>query len=402
MNNKKTNNISRGIDRSTLLGAAFLMATSAIGPGFLTQTATFTEKLGANFGFVILVSVIIALVAQLNIWRVIGATGLRGQDLANKVLPGLGIFIAIMVSFGGLVFNIGNVGGAALGLDAMMGIDQKVGIIIAAVLAIFIFLNKNASRIIDKLTTVLGALMIVLIFIVMIKTEPPYGQAINKTFMPDAFPYLAITTLVGGTVGGYISFSGAHRLLDTGKSGEEELANYDRSAKMGLGVASLVRVLLFLAVFGVVSKGINIDPSNPAADAFRQGAGEWGYRFFGVVLFAAAISSVVGCAYTSVSFLRCFKFVDDKPNLWTCIFIAVSSIIMIVIGKPATLLVLAGSINGLILPITLGAILLASTRKNIVGSYKHSRLLLVLGIVVVIITALVGIKALSGISSLFA
>ncbi len=26
-----------------LLGAAFLMATSAIGPGFLTQTAQFTE-----------------------------------------------------------------------------------------------------------------------------------------------------------------------------------------------------------------------------------------------------------------------------------------------------------------------------------------------------------------------
>lgn len=34
MDNKK--------NMSVLLGAAFLMATSAIGPGFLTQTATFT------------------------------------------------------------------------------------------------------------------------------------------------------------------------------------------------------------------------------------------------------------------------------------------------------------------------------------------------------------------------
>ena len=31
-----------------LLGAAFLMATSAIGPGFLTQTATFTGQYQAS------------------------------------------------------------------------------------------------------------------------------------------------------------------------------------------------------------------------------------------------------------------------------------------------------------------------------------------------------------------
>ena len=41
-----------------LLGAAFLMATSAIGPGFLTQTVVFTGQLGASFGFAILVSVL--------------------------------------------------------------------------------------------------------------------------------------------------------------------------------------------------------------------------------------------------------------------------------------------------------------------------------------------------------
>ena len=50
--------------RSTLIGAAFLMATSAIGPGFLTQTAVFTESLGASFAFAILVSVIVQNVTE--------------------------------------------------------------------------------------------------------------------------------------------------------------------------------------------------------------------------------------------------------------------------------------------------------------------------------------------------
>ena len=39
-----------------MAGAALLMATSAIGPGFLTQTAVFTSALRADFAFVILAS----------------------------------------------------------------------------------------------------------------------------------------------------------------------------------------------------------------------------------------------------------------------------------------------------------------------------------------------------------
>ena len=50
---------------------------------------------------------LIDIVAQLNVWRVLGVTGLRGQDIANKILPGLGIFIATIVCIGGLAFNIG-------------------------------------------------------------------------------------------------------------------------------------------------------------------------------------------------------------------------------------------------------------------------------------------------------
>src|SRR5688572_33464430 len=70
--------------RSTLIGAAFLMATSAIGPGFLTQTAVFTERLGASFAFAILISVIVDLVAQLNIWRVLAVSARRAQDVRSE------------------------------------------------------------------------------------------------------------------------------------------------------------------------------------------------------------------------------------------------------------------------------------------------------------------------------
>lgn len=394
--------MSKDKNYSVLLGAAFLMATSAIGPGFLTQTAVFTEQLKADFGFVILTSLILSLIAQVNVWRVIGISGMRGQDVANTVLPGLGYFVAFLVALGGLAFNIGNVGGAAMGLEVVFGMDQRIGAAIAAIIAIGIFLYKEAGKAMDLFTKVLGGLMILLVAYVAITTQPPVGEAIARTFVPTQMPTLAIITLVGGTVGGYITFSGGHRLLDAGIYGKDNLQQITKSSIMGMSIAAVMRVLLFLAVLGVVSKGLALDPANPPASAFNLAAGVVGYKFFGLVITAAALTSIVGAAYTSVSFLKTFsKVIDNHYNKWIMVFIAASTIIFITIGKPVALLVIAGSLNGLILPVTLGTILVASVNKKVVGDYKHPKWMLILGILVVLITLYMGLQSLTGIKALF-
>ena len=383
-----------------LLGAAFLMATSAIGPGFLTQTAKFTGDFKGSFGFVILISVILSAIAQLNIWRVLCVSGMRGQDVGNRLLPGLGYFISFLIVLGGLVFNIGNVGGGALGIQTTLGIPVQISYFIAGGLAVLVFLSKDAKGIMDKLVKILGGIMIVVILVVIFIVKPPVATAVKNSFVPDAklgtlVP--AILTLLGGTVGGYITFAGAHRLIDAGVTGEEKLKDIQYSAVMGMIVATIVRILLFLAVLGVVVKGVTLDAGNPAADAFFQGAGEIGRRFSGLVLTCAAITSIIGAAYTSVSFLKTFSpKIAEKENLWTIAFIVISTLVMAFLGKPATLLVLAGALNGLILPVTLGVCLVASQNKKIVGeNYKHPKLLFILGIVVVVLAAYVGIRSLS-------
>ena len=391
---------------SVLLGAAFIMATSAIGPGFLVQTAKFTNSYKANFGFVVLISVLLSMVVQLNVWRVLCVSEMRGQDIANKLLPGLGYFVAFLVALGGLVFNIGNVGGSALGFNTLLGIPKMAGYFISGGVAITIFLLKNAAKAMDTLTKVLGGCMIIVIFIVNLIVKPPIGLAVKDTFLPsESISNLipAILTLLGGTVGGYITFSGAHRLIDAKITKEENLDEINRSSIMGIGIATLVRVLLFLAILGVVVKGVSLAAENPAADAFRKGAGEIGYRFFGLVLLSAAITSIVGAAYTSVSFLKTFNKNIEKHEKWVIIgFIIVSTIIMAIAGNPATLLILAGSLNGLILPVTLGICLVASQNKSIMGeNYRHPKVLLILGIIVVLITAYLGVVSLGSLAKLF-
>ena len=394
---EKKNNLS------VLLGAAFLMATSAIGPGFMTQTAVFTKDMGATFAFVILVSVIMSFVAQLNVWRVLAVSKMRGQDIANKVLPGLGYFITFLVCLGGLAFNIGNVGGAALGFQVLFDLDLKIAALVSGALGVIIFSFKSASKLMDKLTQILGAMMILLIGYVAFSTNPPVGTAIKETFIPSSINLMAIITLIGGTVGGYIMFSGGHRLIDAGIVGEENLPQVNKSAILGMSVATIVRIFLFLAVLGVVSLGNQLDAGNPAADAFKIAAGTVGYKIFGLVFLAAALTSIVGAAYTSVSFLKTlFKVVKDHENLFIIAFIVVSTLILIFLGKPVKLLVLAGSLNGLILPITLAITLIASKKEGIVGKYKHSNILFLLGWVVVLVTAYIGVQSLSKLAELFA
>ena len=384
---------------SVLLGAAFLMATSAIGPGFMTQTATFTTKIGADFAAVILISLIFSYIAQLNVWRVIAVSKMRGQDIANNVLPGLGYVIALLVAIGGLAFNIGNIGGAGLGLNVIFGIDVKIGAAIGGVIGIILFSSKQASSIMDRVTQVLGALMIILIAFVAVKTKPPVGEAVHTAVAPvGGFKSIVqpTLTLIGGTVGGYIIFSGGHRLIDAGITGEENLSQVNKSASLGMLVAFIVRVLLFLAILGVTKMAnAQIDPDNIAASSFLAASGVVGYKIFGFVFAAAAFTSVVGAAYTSVSFLKTlFKFVEEHENMVTILFIVISTILFILIGKPQTLLVVVGTLNGFILPITLAVILVASQKKKIVGDYVHSKVLFVLGWIVVAVTAFMGVQTL--------
>ncbi|ANU14852.1 Mn2+/Fe2+ transporter, NRAMP family [Planococcus halocryophilus Or1] len=393
----------KNTNRSVLLGAAFLMATSAIGPGFLTQTTVFTETLLASFGFVILISIIIDIGAQTNIWRIIAVSGKRAQDIANDVLPGLGYFLSLLVVMGGLAFNIGNIGGAGLGTNVLFGIDPKTGAILSGVLAIGIFVVKEAGRAMDRFAQILGFVMIALTVYVMITAQPPVGEAIAKTFIPDNIDIFAIVTLVGGTVGGYITFAGGHRLIDAGLTGKAALPEVTRSSIYAIAIASLMRIILFLAVLGVVSQGLSLDPDNPPASVFQLAAGNIGYKMFGIVMWAAAVTSVVGAAYTSVSFIRSFSPALEKYHrLLTISFIVISTAVFVIIGKPVLILVLVGSVNGLILPIALGVMLIAAHKVKIVGDYKHPLWMTIFGIVIVVSMAWMGIYTLmNGIPALF-
>jgi Mn2+/Fe2+ NRAMP family transporter len=381
----------RRATREVLLGAAFLMATSAIGPGFLTQTAVFTAQLGASFGFAILMSILFDIGAQLNIWRVLAVAERRAPQVANQVMRGLGDLLSVLVCLGGLAFNIGNVAGAGLGLNALADVPVRVGAVVSALIAVVIFLVREAGRAMDRFALLMGFVMVALTWYVAVASGPPLGDALLGSVAPSRVELLPIVTLVGGTVGGYITFAGAHRLLDAGVAGRAAIGEVTRSAISAIGIASFMRVVLFLAALGIVSRGLTLDPANPPASIFRLAIGDAGYRLFGVVMWAAAITSVVGSAYTSVSFLRGFATLSERGwNRVIIAFIVLSTAIFVSVGRPVSILILVGALNGLVLPVSLGAMLVAAHRRSIVDDYRHPVWLTAAGVVVAVAMAAMG------------
>ena len=390
--------------RRRFLGAMFLMATSAIGPGFITQTVAFTDELAAAFAFAILVSILFDIAIQLNVWRVVGVSGRRAQDLANSVVPGAGYVLSGLDVLGGLVFNIGNIAGCSLGLNAIFGLDVRFGAAISAVVAMGIFLVRRAGVAMDRVVVLLGLVMIGLTTFVAIKTQPPLGDALRQTVSPDTASFLVITTLVGGTVGGYIVYAGAHRLVDNGIKGVRYVPQITRSSITGVAITGVMRVLLFLAVLGVVAGGTKLDALNPAGDAFFRALGETGKIVFGVIMWAAAITSVIGASYTSTSFMKVLGPWVARWERWVvCGFIVASTAVFLVAATtPVKLLIFAGAFNGLILPFGLGILLwIAARRRDLLGGYRYPAWLIVIGVLAWVATIYLGYNSLTGLKDLF-
>ena len=172
--------------RFAALGAAFLLAASAVGPGFLIQTTRFSAEGGQPFFYAVLLVTLADIVTKANIWSVVGAAGLTGAQIADRVQKGLGTVLTVAVVIGGLAFNTGNIGGAALGLSAVSGVPERVGVLVCATLAAGVFCFRGAKRITDVLAVVFGGIIVCAVFAVCVKTQPPVLSTVRALPQPNA------------------------------------------------------------------------------------------------------------------------------------------------------------------------------------------------------------------------
>lgn len=288
----------------------------------------------------------------------------------------------------------------------MLGADALIGGAVSALIAIAIFLSKRAGAALDRIVVLLGAVMIGLMVYVAVVSRPPVGDALVQSVNVgnlDSAMFLALATLVGGTVGGYITYAGAHRMIDSGVKGVDDVQQITTSSVASILVTGLMRALLFLAILGVVASGADLGTTNQAANAFQAAAGEVGLRMFGVVFWAAALTSVIGASYTSVSFITTSTTSSRTRNMLTVAFIVVCAVLYLVLRQaPTTLLVFAGAFNALILPVGFAVLLIvAAFRRDLLGGYRYPTWLIVVGVLAWLLSVFIAVRAIGPMIALF-
>ena len=121
-------------------------------------------------------------------------------------------------------------------------------------------------------------------------------------------------------------------------------------------------------------------------------------------MWAAAITSVIGASYTSVSFWKTFHPSLERNQRWLItVFIIISTIAFIILQQPpGYILVTAGALNGMILPFALGILLIAVTRKKLFAFYQHPVWMQVAGwLVVAVMGWMGGILITEGLQKVF-
>ncbi len=140
---------------------------------------------------------------------------------------------------------------------------------------------------------ILGIVMILVVAYVMFVSNPPYGDAFVHTFAPE-HPMklvLPIITLVGGTVGGYITFAGAHRILDSGIKGKQYLPFVNQSAIAGIFNYRYYENVTIPSGIQLCFCNRCISSENPPASVFEHARYNWKEYFWYCVICCSYVIS---------------------------------------------------------------------------------------------------------------
>jgi len=77
-------------------------------------------------------------------------------------------------------------------------------------------------------------------------------------------------------------------------------------------------------------------------------------------------------------------------KVFISLFIITATVIFVFVGQPVKLLILAGAVNGIILPLALAMMLIASHKSSLMNQYKHPVILQFFGWMVVAVMSWMG------------
>lgn len=389
------------------------MAAAFIGPG----TVTVCTLTGISFGYSLLWAMSLSILATIVLQEMSARLGVVTQkglaehirnEIRHPIVKYIALFLVLSAIFiGNAAYEAGNITGGVLGIETVFG-EKKFQIfsieinsyVIAMGILAFIALYVGSYKVIERILTLLVVLMSLAFVSTAIITQPEISQILSGLFTPSIQKksVLTILGLIGTTVVPYNLF--LHASLAKTKWKSTSQLSYAR-----------LDTIIAVALGGIVSMAIIVSAANlplndvaNASDLARSLEPIFGKNakyMLSVGLFAAGLTSAITAPLAAAYVVSgCLGW---SSNLKSYHF-RFSWILVLGLGvglsamdfKPINVIKFAQVTNGLLLPIIALFLLWIMNKTGILGKYVNSKIQNVLGISIVILTVVLGVKSILG------
>ncbi len=391
-------------------GPGMLVTAAFIGPG----TVTLASTCGAQFGYALLWVVVFSVLAAIVFQEMAARLGVvTGEDLSvalrnssrsawvRFLVVGL---VVLAVLIGNAAYQAGNIAGATTGLETLTGVSMKIwALVIAVVAAIVLWIGR--LPLVQNVLIVLVAFMSVLFVLSAIVVGPDWSAVGRGIAVPQipANALMVVVGLLGTTVVPYNLFLHSRSAVETwhrDDATDEQVARAVREARndtiLAIGLGGLITMsILITAAAAFFAKGITLGNLTDIAAQLRPVLGGTSEFVFCLGLTAAGLTSAI-TAPLAAGFVAAGSFgwgrslADPRTRAVMMTIIAIGvGVIFFAEGKsPTQIIVIAQVANGLILPFVAIFLLWVMNRSPKLKSFRNSKVANVLAVFVIIVVSL--------------
>lgn len=396
-------------ERLKSLGPGLLVTAAFIGPG----TVTTTSVAGTNFGFALLWAVLFAVFATVVLQEMAARLGVVSREglgealrttFQNPVFKILAVLLVIVaLGLGNTAFEIGNITGAALGLEALSGVSPRLWAIVIGVVA-FALLISGRYKVIERVLVAMVVLMSVLFILTAIVVLRPadVGNLLAGMFVPGipSGSLVTVIALIGTTVVPYNLFLHASSVQEKWPESvptRRALAESRLDTSLAIIIGGLITAAI-LAAAAAAFFGTNTEITDGAtmAEQLEPLLGPAAKYAFAVGLLAAGLTSAItaplATAYAISGVLGWERDLSGvKFRLVWAAVLVIGAALAALGQSPVAIIVLAQAANGILLPVIAIFLLVVMNRSDLLREYRNGPLTNVLGIVVVLIASGLGV-----------
>ena len=386
------------------IGPGTLVAAAFIGPG----TVTMCTLAGVQSGYALLWAMVLSIGATIVLQEAAARTSLiTGKNLATVITTHLhrpivkNIIVIIIFSgilIGNTAYEAGNISGAVLGMNAVLGNNIAAYYPLIIGIIAFLLLNSGSYKVIEKVLIALVLIMSTAFMITAILTQPALTELFKGLLIPKMArdEILIVIGLIGTTVVPYNLF--LHSSLVNEKwSDQKDLKKVRKDLFVSVSLGGVVSLAIIISAGSI--QGQSITSGADLGAGLASFLGDKAKYLVGIGLFAAGITSAI-TAPLAASYVAESLFGWDKnlggikfKSIWAGILVI--GVLFSSIGfKPIEIIKFAQIANGLLLPCMAILLFWIVNQSNVLSTYKNNMTQnLILGFII-LITILLGAKGM--------